>query len=383
MLQQRTLANMKEPMADLSTYSIPALPLTGVDFEKADLLRALVKAHRHLAELKGCAASIPNQAILVDTLALQEAKASSEIESYVTTQDELFQADLKLAESVSPAAKEVARYRESLKQGFERMKAQQGLITQSTLIALFQELKNSTEGFRHAPGTVLKNDKTGATVFVPPQDGAEIQRHIDDLERFINTPDELDALIKMALIHHQFESIHPFSDGNGRIGRILCVLFLVQSELLDAPVLYLSRYINRHKQDYYRLLQAVRDVAPNTPAWAEAWQAWVIFMLNAVADTAQRGVLLVSAMRDLMAHTKRQMREQLPSLYSQDLLNNLFRHPYTRIEFVQQDLGVTRQTAARYLRQLVQAGLVEEHTHGKHVYFINAPLVALLTQGEG
>lgn len=383
MLQQRTLANMKEPMADLSTYSIPALPLTGVDFEKADLLRALVKAHRHLAELKGCAASIPNQAILVDTLALQEAKASSEIESYVTTQDELFQADLKLAESVSPAAKEVARYRESLKQGFERMKAQQGLITKSTLIALFQELKNSTEGFRHAPGTVLKNDKTGATVFVPPQDGAEIQRHIDDLERFINTPDELDALIKMALIHHQFESIHPFSDGNGRIGRILCVLFLVQSKLLDAPVLYLSRYINRHKQDYYRLLQAVRDLVPNTQAWAEAWQAWVIFMLNAVADTAQRGVLLVSAMRDLMAHTKRQMREQLPSLYSQDLLNNLFRHPYTRIEFVQQDLGVARQTAARYLRQLVQAGLVEEHTHGKHVYFINAPLVALLTPAEG
>ena len=188
-----------------------------------------MKAHRHLAELKGCAASIPNQAILVNTLALQEAKASSEIESYVTTQDELFQADLKLAESVSPAAKEVARYRESLKQGFERMKAQQGLITQSTLIALFQELKNSTEGFRHAPGTV----------FTPPQDGAEKQRHMNDLERFINTPDELDALIKMALIHHQFESIHPFSDGNGRIGRILCVLFLVQSELLDAPVLYL------------------------------------------------------------------------------------------------------------------------------------------------
>ena len=145
---------MKEHMADLSTYSIPALPPSGVDFEQADLLRALVKAHRHLAELKGCAASIPNQAILVNTLALQEAKASSEIESYVTTQDELFQADLKLAESVSPAAKEVARYRESLKQGFERMKAQQGLITKSTLIALFQELKNSTEGFRHAPGTV-------------------------------------------------------------------------------------------------------------------------------------------------------------------------------------------------------------------------------------
>jgi Fic family protein len=373
---------MKEAMTDLPTYLIPTLPPIGVDFEQAGLLRALVKAHRHLAELKGCAASIPNQAILVNTLALQEAKASSEIESYVTTQDELFQADLRLAEWISPAAKEVARYRASLKQGFERMKSQQGLITNSTLIALFQELKNSTEGFRHAPGTVLKNDKTGHTVFVPPQDGAEIQRHMNELERFINTPDELDALIKMALIHHQFESIHPFSDGNGRIGRILCVLFLVRSQLLDAPVLYLSRYINRHKQDYYRLLQAVRDEKPNTPRWVEAWQAWIIFMLDAVADTAQRGVLLVSAMRDLMALTKRQMREQLPNLYSQDLLNNLFRHPYTRIEFVQQDLGVTRQTAARYLRQLVQAGLVEEHAHGKHVYFINAPLVQLLSLGE-
>ena len=352
----------------------------GVDFQTPELLTALVAAHRYLAELKGCAASIPNQAILINTLALQEAKASSEVESYVTTHDELFQADLRIAEWVSPAAKEVSRYREALTDGFKRMREQQGILSNSTLIALFQMLKNSGEAFRTNGGTVLKNEKTGATVFVPPQDGASVLAHMQALERFVNEDAacDLDPLIKMALIHHQFESIHPFSDGNGRIGRILCVLHLVQAGLLDSPVLYLSRYINRNKSDYYRLLQAVRDEASNVAAW----QAWVKFMLNGVAQTAKQAVQLVGGMRELMTETKRRMRADTPKLYSQDLLNNLFRHPYTRIEFVQDDLGITRQTAARYLRQLAQAGLVQEHSLGKHVYFINVPLVQLLTQIE-
>lgn len=368
-------------MAALPNYIIPRLPPPNVDFRTPALLTGLVAAHRHLAEFKGCAASIPNQDILINTLALQEAKASSEVESYVTTQDELFQADLHLAEWVSPAAKEVARYREALTHGFARMREQQGILGNGTLIDLFQLLKNSGESFRTHGGTVLKNERTGDTVFVPPQDGASIEAHMRALEHFINdaAASDLDPLIKMALIHHQFESIHPFSDGNGRIGRILCVLYLVQTGLLGTPILYLSRHINQHKSDYYRLLQAVRDDAPGN---AEAWQAWVMFMLDAVANTAQQAVQLVGGMRDLMAETKRRMRADLPKLYSQDLLNNLFRHPYTRIEFVQQDLGVTRQTAARYLRQLVRAGLVEEHSHGKHVYFINTPLVQLLVQGE-
>lgn len=371
-------------MALQPSYPIPDLPSPGVDFQTPELLKALVAAHRHLAELKGCAASIPNQGILINTLALQEAKASSEVESYVTTQDELFQADLHIAEWVSPAAKEVSRYREALTHGFERMRAQQGILSNSTLIALFQLLKNSSETFRTSGGTVLKNEKTGATVFVPPQDGAQVQAHMQALEQFIN--DEaacnLDPIIKMALIHHQFESIHPFSDGNGRIGRILCVLYLVHAGLLDTPVLYLSRYINQHKPDYYRLLQAVRDAAGNAAASAASWQAWVIFMLHAVAQTARQTVRLVGGMRDLMAETKRRMRADVPRLYSQDLLNNLFRHPYTRIEFVQRDLGITRQTAARYLRELAKVGLVQEHSQGKHLYFINAPLVQLLVQGE-
>lgn len=357
------------------SYVLPTLPPKGWDRDAPETLKALALAHRHLAELKGCAKSIPNQGILISTLALQEAKASSEIESYVTTQDELFQADLQLAEWISPAAKEVARYREALTQGFALMQKQQGLVSNSTLIALFQLLKNTHEGFRQRPGTVLKNDKTGETVFVPPQDPGDIERHMRDLERFINEEnDDLDPLLKMALIHHQFESIHPFSDGNGRVGRILCVLYLTQGGLLNAPVLYLSRYINRHKTDYYRLLQAVRDEG--------VWQDWVLFMLRAVATTAQSTVVLVEGMRELMAQTKQGLRQELPKLYSQDLLNNLFRHPYTRIEFVQRDLGVTRQTSAKYLRQLAAKGFVREYEQGKHVYFINAPLVDLLTQGE-
>lgn len=357
------------------SYIIPPLPPAGVNFDAPLLLKALALAHRHLAELKGCAKSIPNQGILVSTLALQEAKASSEIESYVTTQDELFQADLQLAAGISIAAKEVSRYREALMLGYEQMREQQGLLTNGLLISLFQMLKNSAEEFRQTPGTVLKNDKTGKTVFVPPQDAAEILQHMQALEQFINTAEDgLDDLLKMAVIHHQFESIHPFSDGNGRIGRIVSVLYLSKTGLLEAPVLYLSRFINQHKTDYYRLLQAVRDQGD--------WQAWLLFMLQAVAETAQTTVVLVEGMRELMAETKQRLRQELPKLYSQDLLNNLFRHPYTRIEFVQRDLGITRQTAAKYLKQLAAKGIVQEFAQGKHMYFINTPLVRLLTEGE-
>ncbi|MFM8866549.1 MAG: Fic family protein [Limnohabitans sp.] len=358
-----------------NSYSIPAMPPQGVNLDAPDLLKTLAVAHRHLAELKGCAKSIPNQGILINTLTLQEAKASSEIESFVTTQDELFQADLQWAEWTSPAAKEVSRYREALRHGFEQMQAQQGLLTNGGLIALFQTLKNSSEGFRKIPGTVLKNDRSGETVYVPPQSAIEVQQHMNDLERFINDADAvLDPLVKMALIHHQFESIHPFSDGNGRIGRIVCVLYLTKAGLLNAPILYLSRYINQHKTDYYRLLQAVREQG--------VWHDWLMFMLRGVAETAQSTVVLVEGVRDLMAHTKLRLRTELPKLYSQDLLNNLFHHPYTRIDFVQQDLGVTRQTAAKYLKQLAQTGIVQEVAKGKHLYFINTPLVELLVKGD-
>ncbi len=354
-----------------STYKVPALPPPG-ELETPAVLRELARAHRRLAELKGRAASIPNQAILIDTLALQEAKASSEIENIVTTQDELFQASLFPGGSNSPAAKEVANYRDALKRGFDSLRQNQGLLTNNTIIDMFRVLKRTTEGFRATPGTTLKNEATGAVVYVPPQDLTKIIALMSDLERFINDDgaSDLDPLVKMALIHHQFESIHPFSDGNGRIGRIINVLYLTRVGLLEIPILYLSRYITTHKADYYRLLQVVRD--------DDAWEPWLIYMLKAVSATSQRTLELIEGMRELMADYKRRLREHPTIRYSQDLLNNLFRHPYTRIEFIQADLGVTRQTASKYLDQLAAAGFVEKHQHGRNNYYVNTPLLGLL-----
>jgi Fic family protein len=354
-----------------ATYRLPTLPPPG-DLETPEVLRALADAHRHLAELKGRAASIPNQAILIDTLSLQEAKASSEIENIVTTQDELFQASLFLEGGPgSPAAKEVAIYRDALKRGFDSLNRNHGLLTNNAIVEMFRVLKRTDESFRSVPGTALKNQATGAVVYVPPQSEAEIAAHMTTLERFINddAASDLDPLVKMALIHHQFESIHPFSDGNGRIGRIINVLYLTRVDLLEIPILYLSRYITTHKADYYRLLQAVRDDGD--------WVPWVLYMLRAVSKTARQTLELIEGMRGLMADYKRRLREHPSVKYSQDLLNNLFRYPYTRIEFVQHDLRVTRQTAARYLDQLAEAGFVEKHQQGRNNYYINTPLLDL------
>ena len=358
------------------SYSIPDLP-PQIDLETVPVLKALAKANRALAELKGRATAIPNQGILIDTLALQEAKASSEIENIVTTQDELFQADLRLGEPNSPAVKEVALYRDALKLGYEQLRKSDGLITNRTLIEMFQLLKRREGGFRVTPGTALKNEATNEVVYIPPQDAREIETAMSALERFINDDDcsSIDPLIKMALIHHQFESIHPFPDGNGRIGRILNVLYLTRAGLLEIPILYLSRHITSTKTEYYRLLQAVRVQS--------AWEAWVLYMLEAVTDTAQTTLSLVEGMRGQMADVKKRLRKELSNLYSQDLLNNLFRHPYTRIEFVMKDLRVSRQTAAKYLDQLAEKGFVVKHRSGRSNYYVNADLVHLFLEVSG
>jgi Fic family protein len=347
------------------------------NLETVAVFKALAKANRALAELKGRAASIPNQGILIDTLTLQEAKASSEIENIVTTQDELFQADLQLEGPDSPAAKEVALYRDALKLGYDHLLKSDGLITNRTLIDMFRLLKRREGGFRVTPGTALKNDSTGEVVYVPPQDAREIEAAMTALERFINEEQlsALDPLIKMALIHHQFESIHPFPDGNGRIGRILNVLYLTRSGLLEIPILYLSRHITRTKADYYRLLQKVRVDGD--------WEEWVLYMLEAVADTAQTTLGLVEGVREQMASVKKRLREEVPHLYSQDLLNNLFRHPYTRIEFVVNDLHVSRQTAAKYLDLLAEKGFVAKHRSGRSNYYVNSDLVRLFLDVSG
>lgn len=367
---------MKSP---LSTYTIPTLP-PPFDLETVGIYRALASANRNLAELKGRAEVIPNQGILIDTLSLQEAKASSEIENIVTTQDDLFRADVSRGIMASGPVKEVALYRDAMRLGWDQMKVRQGIISNRTLISLFQILKGVDSGFRSTGGTILQSSG-GDTVYVPPQIPDNINKHMSALEHFINDDSacDLDPLIKMALIHHQFESIHPFPDGNGRIGRMLNVLYLTRTGLLDTPILYLSRYITENKSDYYRLLQAIRDADTNT-AKSKAWQEWVVYILNAVSHTSETTLTLVVGIRDQMAAMKVGIRDgELKNMYSQDLINNLFRHPYTRIEYIETDLGVSRNTATKYLEELASSGFLVKHKVGRSSYYINVALVNLLS----
>ena len=353
-----------------------------VNLETAPLLKALAAAGRTLAELKGRATAIPNQGILIETLALQEALASSEIENIVTTQDELFQADRLPEGPFSAATKEVSLYRDALELGYRRMRGSGGNITNNALSEMFRLLKGRRNGgFRVTPGTALKNEHTGETVYVPPQDANEIIALMTALERFINDDAvcDLDPLIKMALIHHQFESIHPFPDGNGRIGRILNVLYLTRVGLLETPILYLSRYITQNKGEYYRLLQAVRGADDE----AAAWRDWTLYMLSAVADTAATTLTLVSGIATQMADMKRRLRARLPRLYSQDLLNNLFRHPYTRVEYVANELSVSRPTATKYLDTLAEQGFAQKRQAGRNNYYINTDLARLFAEVSG
>ena len=336
------------------------------------MLRQLARAHRQLAELKGAAGTIPNEAILISTLALREAKDSSEIENIITTDDELFQGDATASLFASVAAKEVHSYAAALKLGFERVRKQKFLRLDDVL-AIQNTLLESRTGLRTLPGTVLKNQETGAVIYTPPQEAEEIQRLMGNFLEYLHQDDATgghDPLVRMAVLHHQFESIHPFYDGNGRTGRILNLLHLVLHGLLDLPVLYLSRYIVRHKADYYRLLQAVRDTGE--------WEAWVLYMLRAVEETSRQTVAQVHGIRELMQSTKQRLRLEQPKRYSQDLLNNLFRHPYTRIEFIERDLNVSRPTAAKYAEGLARAGFVRKVKLGRTNFYINDPLFKLL-----
>ena len=352
---------------------MPALaPLEQLDaarFETPAILKKLARSSRQLAELKGVAASIPNQGILISTLGLQEAKDSSEIENIVTTHDALFKGDVLPDAFADPAAKEVLRYRQALRVGFEQVQAS-GLLTANHVIAIQAELERNHAGFRKLPGTALK-DGGGRTVYTPPQDPAEIVALMSGLERFANEPDlfAADPLVKMALIHHQFETIHPFYDGNGRTGRILNVLYLVKEGLLDIPVLYLSSHIVRTKADYYRLLQAVREEG--------RWEEWVLYMLDAVEQTALQGIAAIQGLKAALFDYKHRIREGY-RFYSQDLINNLFTHPYTKIEYVQRDLQVSRLTAAKYLDELAAGGFVAKHKIGRTNYYVNLALNAVL-----
>ncbi len=331
------------------------------------VLKALVMAHRHLAELKGIAKTIPNQAILLSTLSLQEAQDSSAIENIITTQDALFKYRLQV-DMVDIAAKEVSAYADGLAVGYQRVR-EHGLLTLNTILAIQETLESNRAGLRKVPGTILRNDRTGEVVFTPPSPET-LPNLMGQLEIMLHDEgSDLDPLIKMAVIHHQFETIHPFYDGNGRTGRIINILYLVKEGLLDSPVLYLSRYINHTKLDYYRLLQQVRETGD--------WQAWVIYLLNGVSVTALHTIRLVEQIRALLRDQKHHIREH-HRFYSQDLINNIFRHPYTKVQFLEHDLKVSRATATRYLDALAQDGILEKRKLGRESYYLNKALVDVL-----
>lgn len=355
----------------MTTWGLTDLPLH-IDLETKKVLKALPAAHAALAELKGIASTIPNQNILINTLGLQEAKDSSAIENIITTHDDLYKSELNLDAFKSLQAKEVQNYIAALKKGFELITKTE-LLTNKSILQIQEILKVNKAGFRKLPGTALMNAATGETIYTPPQDYDEIIRLMANLERYINDSElqDCDPLIKMAIIHFQFESIHPFYDGNGRTGRIINILYLILEKLQTLPILYLSNYIIKNKPDYYHFLQKVRD--------ENLWEDWVLFMIKGVEQTSRETIELITKIKELMLDYKHRLRDNY-KFYSQDLLNNLFKHPYTKIEFVVNDLGVSRLTAANYLNKLAKDKMLSKNKLGTGNYYINEELFDLLTK---
>lgn len=353
----------------MSNYKISQLPL-GIDLESKAIMKKTAAARSALAEMKGAALSIPNESILISTLSLQEAKDSSAIENIITTHDELYQGDYLKKEFKSIASKEVHNYAEALRWGFETVR-QKGFISNNHIIQMQETLEENDAGFRKVPGTELKNEQTGEIVYTPPQTYDEVVEFMSNLELFMNDNElcDWDPLVKMAVIHHQFESIHPFYDGNGRTGRIINILYLVKEGLLNLPILYLSRYINQNKSDYYRLLQKVRT--------ENAWEEWVLYILEGVEQTSLQTIKIIEGIKTLMLKHKKNIRENT-KFYSQDLIINLFKHPYTKIDFVMEETGVSRKTAAKYLDELDKLGIVSKQKIWKDNYYINTDLFNLL-----
>lgn len=358
----------------MQEYILPQLP-PQYDVETKAILKKTTSAHRFLAELKGISGTIPNQGILINTLSLQEAKDSSAIENIITTNDDLFKEGLFPEFASSAAAKEVRNYSSALKTGFDIVR-QNKLLTGNHIQQIQAQLESNQAGFRKLPGTELKNRETNEVIYIPPQNHEQILNLITNLEKFINDDSmfDVDPLVKMAIIHYQFESIHPFYDGNGRTGRIINVLYLVLKGLLNIPVLYLSRYIIRNKVDYYRLLQKVRE--------ENAWEEWVLFMLQGIEDTSQQTIAIINAIKIAFMDFKHRIRKDFKKIYSQDLINNLFSHPYTKIDFLQRDLGVTRLTATKYLESLAEAGFLKKEKLGRSNFYINTALFNILSAVE-
>ncbi len=345
---------------------LPLLP-PAVELETRAVLKQAIAANRVLANLRGLAAQIPNQGMLINSIVLQEARLSSEIENIVTTNDELYRADADADGKADPHTKEVLRYREALYRGFQALNDRP--LNSNLFVEIVRLIKQIDLDVRKVPGTALKSDR-GEVIYTPPDGEDRIRGLLANLEQFIHAEDELDPLVKMAVMHYQFEAIHPFADGNGRTGRILNLLFLVEKGLLDIPVLFLSHYIIANRQDYYQGLRQVTEV--------QAWESWILFMLRAVESTAQQTFDQVTRILALMEATRDRVQTEVPGIYSKDLVELIFRQPYTKIQFVV-DLGLAkRQTASSYLQTLAGMGLLREHKVGREKYYINDALLAEL-----
>lgn len=348
--------------------NLPLLP-PGTELETRAVLKQCISARVALAELKQAAELIPNQAMLINTLPLLEAKDSSEIENIVTTTDKLFQFVGSDDAHADPATKEALQYRSALYEGWQTL-AQRPINT-NMAESICSQIKGVDMTVRKVPGTALVNDRTGEIISTPPAGEKVLRDLLSNWERFLHEQPELDPLIRMAVMHYQFEAIHPFTDGNGRTGRILNILYLVQEELLTLPILYLSRYIIANKGQYYNGLLAVTR--------EQAWESWLLYMLEAVESTAQWTTQKIISIRDLADHTADYVREQLPKIYSRELIDVIFEQPYCRISnLVEADIA-KRQTASEYLKKLVSVGVLTERQVGRERLFMHPKLVQLIT----
>jgi Fic family protein len=339
------------------------------DLETKAVLKQAISANRVLAGLKGLAAQIPNQGMLINSIVLQEARLSSEIENIVTSNDELYRAEADADGKTDPQTKEVLRYRQALYHGFHALRDRP--LSANLFVEIVQIIKQTELQVRALPGTVLKNPTTGEVVYTPPVGKDVIWNKLSNLESFMHADDGLDPLVKMAVVHYQFEAIHPFPDGNGRTGRILNLLFLVEKGLLDIPVMFLSRYIIANRSAYYEGLRKVTEEGD--------WENWILFMLRAVESTALDTFDKVVRIRDLMEQVRERVRMERPGIYSKDLIEVIFQHPYTKIQFLVEEGIAKRQTASVYLQELTMLGILREIKRGREKYYINEQLLSQLT----
>lgn len=349
---------------------LPLLPPPG-DLETKAVLKKAISANKALAELKGAGELIPDQSLLIQAIGLQEAKLSSEIENIVTTNDELYRAFADDGQRTNPHTKEVLRYKDALWHGFKSITQDNRPLTTGLFEELFQIIKETTAGVRSTPGTKLANPLK-EIIYTPPEGEGLIRDKLANLEKFLYGHDDIDPLIKLAVMHYQFEAIHPFTDGNGRTGRILNILYLIEAKLLDIPVLYLSQYIINNKNNYYVGLRRVTE--------EQAWEPWIIYMLDAIEQTAQTTRERILTIRNLMNESIEKVKRELPKVYSKDLLELLFRQPYCKIRFLEAAGIAQRQTASTYLRELQRIGMLHAIKVGREYYYINNKLLDILVK---